>query len=51
MPYDSSTLKWRLEADRIKTGQAQLIAQAWQKHKPDQEISKGDVHLSCKLNG
>jgi hypothetical protein len=45
MPDESSTSEWRLEADRIKTGQAQLIAQALQKHKRDQElISKGDVH-------
>ena len=45
MPDEPSTSEWRLEADRIKTGQAQQIAQAWQKHKRDQElISKGDVH-------
>ena len=35
----------KLDADDVKKGQAQLIAQAWQKHQRDQRwVSHGHVH-------
>ena len=39
----------KLDADDVKKGQAQLIAQAWQKHQRDQRlVSHGHVHAVLK---
>ena len=41
----------KLDADDVKKGQAQLIAQAWQKHQRDQRlVSHGHVHAVLKAD-
>ena len=50
-PGDEADSEWRLDADRIKKGQALLISQAWQKHdRAKRLISKGDIHAVMEVD-
>ena len=50
-PGDEADSEWRLDADRIKKGQALLISQAWQKHdRARRLISKGDIHAVMEVD-